>query len=190
MIVRSRTYRYSSPPSSHASINSPEIPFRSINSNAWAQDITRNIQWSFEYMQSRSLVTEQPKNPREGYGKIRWKYIPRCISSIFPHTYIHFPSTSPLRYIARIESMSVTRNLHFPGKYMGEGGGGDRIGRIVDALRGGEKERGAERSSASFSLFLPLDYWKGLGGKFRAQLFNRPYWPEWIPWVGRASTNS
>lgn len=88
------------------------------------------------------------------------------VSSIFPHTYIHFPSTSPLRYIARIESMSVTRNLHFPGKYTEEGGIGGWLMRW-----GGEKERRVERSSASFSLFplstIGTNGWrgtKGLGG--------------------------
>lgn len=106
------------------------------------------------------------------------------VSSIFPHTYIHFPSTSPLRYIARIESMSVTRNLHFPGKYTGERG--DR--RMVDALRGWKRAKGGTflRFILSFS---PLDYWnerlagdERVRGKFRAQLFNRPYWPEWFSW--------
>lgn len=63
-------------------------------------------------------------NPEDPAGRIRknsleiYVYL-SGVASIFPHTYIHFPSTSSLRYIVRIESMSVTRNLHFPGKYRG-----------------------------------------------------------------------
>lgn len=69
------------------------------------------------------LVTRQPKTPGEDMEKFAGNIF-HGVPSIFPHTYIHFPSTSSLRYIARIDSMSVTRNLHFPGKYTGGGDGG------------------------------------------------------------------
>lgn len=77
----------------------------------------------------------------EDMDKIRPRYIfPGDVASIFPHTYIHFPSTSSVRYIARFESMSVTRNLHFHGKYVkGLGAKG-----VEDSLLAPGSERGAE----------------------------------------------
>lgn len=169
------------------------IPLKSFST------ITDNTKYSNtkSYTQFQLLVTKQPKTLQ---GKDTEKFVENIfhgVSSIFPHTYIHFPSTSPLRYIARIESMSVTRNLHFPGKYTG-GRGEEGIGRMVDAPRGGGgwvKKRGGWNVPPPRPLFSPLLSTvgkKGLEGeKFRrAQLFNRPYWPEWYPWVCGASTNS
>jgi len=67
-------------------------------------------------------ISPEGHEGERGYGKIRWRYI-LGVASIFPHTYIHFPSTSSVRYIAPEirESMSVTRNLHFHGKYVKRG---------------------------------------------------------------------
>lgn len=180
------SYRYS-PPSSHASTNSPEILFHHQHSR-----IIRNIR-STNRARSSSPSNLRPSRGK-GYGKIRWKYIPRCILYLSTSTYIHFPSTSPLRYIARIESMSVTRNLHFPGKYTGEEGDGEDG---WCAERGVKKREGWKNVPPPLLLFFPSPPHpstvgeKGLEGeKFRAQLFNRAYRPEWFPWVSGASTNS
>lgn len=134
-------------------------------------------------MQFQLLVTKQRKNPREGYGKIRWKYIPRCI--LYLSTHVHPLPFHVAATIYRSNRVDVSDpEFAFPRKIHG----GRGIGRMVDALRGWKREKGETflRFILSFS---PLDYWnerlagnEGVRGKFRAQLFNRPYWPEWFSW--------
>lgn len=116
-------------------------------------------------MQFQLLVTKQPKNPREGYGKIRWKYIPRCI--LYLSTHVHPLPFHVAATIYRSNRVDVSDpEFAFPRKI--HGGRGDR--RMVDALRGWKRAKGGTflRFILSFS---PLDYWnerlagdEGLGG--------------------------
>jgi len=74
------------------------------------------------------LVVVEITRGHRGYGKIRSGYI-HGVASIFPHTYIHFPSTSSMRYIASLRDDVGDPEFAFPRK--------------IRQGREGESERGA-----------------------------------------------
>lgn len=182
------SYRYS-PPSSHASTNSPEILFHHQHSR-----IIRNIRSTNRARSFRLLVTKQPKTLK---GKDTEKFVENIfhgVSSIFPH-----PRTSTSLPRRRYDISLESSRCQWPGICISpENTRGRRgMGRMVDAPRGVKKREGWRNVPPPLLLFFPSPPRpstvgeKGLEGeKFRAQLFNRAYRPEWFPWVSGASTNS
>lgn len=88
-----------------------------------------------------------PEDIGGGYGKIRSEYI-HGVASIFPHTYIHFPSTSPMRYIASLRDDVGDPEFAFPRKIrLGRERGSEREARIEVVLGGlrGDKGRGGRK---------------------------------------------
>ncbi|KAL0133019.1 hypothetical protein PUN28_000631 [Cardiocondyla obscurior] len=68
------------------------------------------------YQSVLPLAVEITRGHRRGYGKIRYEIYVHDVASIFPHTYIHFPSTSSMRYIASLRDDVGDPEFAFPRK--------------------------------------------------------------------------
>lgn len=168
------------------------IPLKSFST------ITDNTKYS-NTNRTRSFSCSSPSNLRPSRGRIRKNSL-KIYSTVYPLSFHTRTSTSlpRRRYDISLESS----RCQWPGICISPentrrgGGRGDREDGWC-AERGGRwvKKRGGWNVPPPRPLFSPLLSTvgkKGLEGeKFRrAQLFNRPYWPEWYPWVCGASTNS